>query len=95
MRAGTVQGKVKRIRRITVRVLNGMGGKAGTNEALMEDLIRRDQADPMDASPPPRSGDFDVFPASDYETDGQITIVQDEPLPLDILCVMPRVAVGK
>jgi len=93
--AGTAQGKVKRIARLTVRVLNGMGGKAGTNEALMEELVRRDQSDPMDASPPLRSGDFDVFPASDYETDGQITIVQDEPLPLDILCVMPRVAVGE
>jgi hypothetical protein len=37
---------------------------------MMEDLTRRDQSDPMDASPPRRSGDFDVFPASDYETDG-------------------------
>lgn len=93
--AGTAQGKVKRIARITVRVLNGMGGKVGTTEAVMEDLIRRDQSDPMDASPPLRSGDFDVFPASDYESDGQIIIVQDEPLPLDILAVMPRVAVGE
>ena len=92
---GTAQGKVKRIARLTVRVLNGMGGKAGTDEALMEDLIRRDASDPMDASPPLRSGDFDVFPASDYDGEGQITIVQEEPLALDILAVMPRVIVGE
>jgi len=61
----------------------------------MEDLVRRDQSDPMNASPPLRSGDFDVFLGSDYESDGQITIVQDEPLPLDILCVIPRVTVGE
>jgi hypothetical protein len=35
-----------------------------------------------------------VFPASDYDGDGQMTIVQDEPLALDILAVMPRVTVG-
>jgi len=92
---GTAQGKVKRIARLTVRVLNAIGGKAGTTETQMEDLVRRDQSDPTDASPPLRSGDFDVFPASDYESDGQITIVQDEPLPLDILCIMPRVTVGE
>lgn len=88
---GTAQGKVKRIARLTVRVLNGMGGKAGTDEALMEDLIRRDASDAMDASPPLRSGDFDVFLGSDYDGDGQISIVKDEPLALDILAVMPRV----
>ncbi|MBL9098695.1 MAG: hypothetical protein JNK07_17320, partial [Alphaproteobacteria bacterium] len=92
---GGVQGRVKRIANLTVRVLNGMGGKAGANEAVMEDLIRRDASDPMDASPPLRSGDFDVTLASDYDTDGQVVIVQDEPLPLDVLAVMPRVAVGE
>jgi hypothetical protein len=39
-----------------------MGGNAGTSEAQMEDLIRRDQSDPKDASLPLRSGDFEVFP---------------------------------
>ncbi len=91
---GGVQGRVKRIAKLTVRVLNGMGGKAGTSETVMEDLIRRDASDPMDASPPLRSGDFDVTLASDYDTDGQVVIVQDEPLPLDILAVMPRVVVS-
>jgi hypothetical protein len=97
---GTAQGKVKRIARLTVRVLNGMGGKVGAGgsfagAAVMEDLIRRDAADPMDVSPPLRSGDFDVALAGDYDSDGQITIVQDEPLPPDILAVMPRVTVGE
>jgi len=58
----TAQGKVKRSARLTVRVLNAIGGKAGT-ETLMDDLARRDQSDPMTASPPLRSSDFDVFPA--------------------------------
>jgi hypothetical protein len=38
---------------------------------------------------------IDVTLASDYDSDGQITIMQDEPLPLDILAVMPRVAVAE
>lgn len=49
----------------------------------------------MDASPPLRSGDFDVQVATDYDTGGQFTIVQSEPLPLDILCVMPQVTVSE
>lgn len=92
---GTSQGKPKRIASLTVRVLNSLGAKAGTTESQMDDLIRRDASDPTDASPPLRSGDFDVPLASDYDTDGQVTITQEEPLALDILAVMPRVVVGE
>lgn len=47
------------------------------------------------ASPPLRSCDFDVALASDYDTEGQVTVVQGEPLPLDVLAVMPRIAMGR
>lgn len=92
--ARTAQGKPKRIASLTVRVFNSLDAKAGTTESQMEDLIRRDASDPTDASPPLRSGDFDVALASDYDTEGQVTITQNEPLPLDILAVMPRATVG-
>lgn len=92
---GTAQGKTKRIPRITVRVHNSIGGLIGPgDEVTMEDLVRRDQSDPMDASPPMRSGDFDAYLASDFDVDGRIAIVQAEPMPLDIISIMPLMSVA-
>ncbi|MFM9863670.1 MAG: ubiquitin-activating E1 FCCH domain-containing protein [Micropepsaceae bacterium] len=92
---GTAQGKTKRIPRLTVRVLNAIGGAAGPgDESTLEELVRRDQTDAMDDSPPMRSGDVDVFLASDFDLDGRIAIVQADPMPLDILSIMPQIAVA-
>lgn len=91
---GTAQGKTKRVPRLTVRVHLGIGGLAGPgDEGQMEDLVLRDQADAMDASPPMRSGDFDVFLASDFDVDGRVAFAQSEPLPLDVLSIMPVMSV--
>ena len=91
---GTAQGKTKRIPRVTVRVHNGIGGAVGPgDESALEELVRRDLADPMDASPPMRSGDFDVYLAGDFDVDGRLAIVQAEPLPLDVLAIMPVMSV--
>jgi hypothetical protein len=46
----------------------------------------------MDASPPMRSGDFDVFLASDFDVDGRVAFIQNE-LPLDVLSIMPVMSV--
>jgi hypothetical protein len=90
----TAQGKTKRVSRLTIRVLSALGGLVGPpDESVMEPLVQSGLSDPMDASSPLRSGDFDVHLASDYDTGGQFTIVQSDPLPLDILCVMPQVTV--
>lgn len=91
---GTAQGRTKRVPRLTVRVHNGIGGLAGPgDESRMEELVRRDQADAMDIGPPMRSGDFDVFPASDFDVDGRLAFVQPDPLPLDVLSIMPVISV--
>jgi hypothetical protein len=91
---GTAQGKTKRIPRVTVRVHNSIGGRVGPgDESLMEELIKRDQSDPSDASPPMRSGDIDAYLAGDFDMDGRIAIVQSEAMPLDIVAVMPQMSV--
>jgi hypothetical protein len=41
-----------------------------------------------------RSGDVDVYLASDFDLDGRIAIVQADPMPLDILSLMPLVTVA-
>lgn len=88
-------GKTKRVSRVTVRVYNAIGGKVGPpDESVMEELVRREVGDPMDVSPPMRSGDYDVNLASDYGLDGRVTIIQDEPMPLDVLSVYPHITVS-
>jgi hypothetical protein len=92
---GTYQGQTKRVSRAVVRVYNSMGGKVSdASEAVYENLIHRDMADLMDTSPPLRSGDYDVNLSSDYDTDGRVTVVQTEPLPLDILAVIAGLTIG-
>lgn len=89
------QGSTKRIPRLTVRVHNAIGGTAGPgSEVTMEELVKREANDPMDVSPPMRSGDYDVYIASDFDLDGRVAIVQSAPMPLDILAIMPMVAIA-
>lgn len=92
---GTAQGKTKRIPRVTVRVHNSIGGHIGPgNEVVLEELVRRELNDPNDKSPPMRSGDVDVYLASDFDLDGRLAIVQADPMPLDILSIMPVMAMA-
>ncbi len=92
---GTAQGKTKRIPRLTVRVHNAIGGTAGPgDESTLEELVRREQTDRMDFSPPMRSGDVDVYLASDFDLDGRVAIVQADPMPLDLLSLMPQIALA-
>lgn len=93
---GSSMAKTRRTARLSVLVHNAIGGKAGpSSETIMEELVRRDASDPTDASPPMRSGIFDVFPAGDFDLDGQLAVVQDEPMPLDILAIMPMQSVSE
>jgi hypothetical protein len=93
--AGTIQGATKRVSRVTVRVLNSMGGRVTIpDESVSEPLIRRNADDTTGASPPLRSGDYDVNLSSDYEKTGRLVIIQDDPLPLDVLSVMVGLSVG-
>lgn len=92
----TAQGKMKRIPRITVRVHNSIGGTIGpADESQMDELVRRQLDDPMDASPPLYSGDVDCLLASDFDLAGRIAIVQSQPMPLDILALFPLQSVSE
>lgn len=89
---GTLQGRTKRVSRTIVRVYQSLGGLVTDyDETVRENLIHRDMADPMDTSPPLKSGNYEVNLSSDYDTDGRVTILQEDPLPLDILCVIPGI----
>jgi hypothetical protein len=92
----TAQGKTKRVARTTVRMMNSMGGKCGPyDESFMDALIETIDSDPAVPSSPMFTGDQDVNISTDYDLAGRLAIVQDKPLPLDILSVMPLITVSE
>lgn len=89
---GTSQGKKKRIHRVGIRFLNTLGCKFGRvdSESKLEEVYFRSSSDPMDSSPPLFTGDrVSIFPG-DYDRDGQIEIISDDPTPVTILALMPE-----
>lgn len=89
---GTDQGRPTGTGRTTVRLYNSVGGKLGRGPtpAYFETIVGRKGADAMDRPPPLFTGDREVTLGSSHELDPTITIVQDQPLPLTILGLMPR-----
>jgi hypothetical protein len=92
---GTAQGKTKRAHELWVRLRNSLGGKVGPDRDHLEPIRTRTAADGMTASPPPFTGDVRVPYPGDYETDGRIYVVQDLPLPMTVVALMPRMATNE
>lgn len=87
---GTSQGKTKRISRITLRILNSLGFRAGETEASAVERSFRSTDDPMDSSPDLFTGDIRVDPEFDYETDADYFVMQKRPYPLTVIALMPE-----
>jgi hypothetical protein len=87
---GTSQGKTKRIRDLTLRVLNSVGAKVGPDESNLELIPFRDSSMSMNEAVPLFTGDKDIEFPSGYDSDGFIVVKQDQALPLTILSIFPR-----
>lgn len=91
---GTAQGKIKRISEVVFRLLDTLGGRAGRDGSDLDEIMFRSSADPMDAPPALVTGDTEpVYWPDGYETEGRITIVQDQPLPMTVVGIMPIMTV--
>jgi len=88
---GTSQGKTKRIHKMVYRFINTAGGKYGSSVENLDTLQFREASDPMDQPVPLYSGDKVVSWPDGYTTDGYIMYVNDQPLPVTLLAVMPQV----
>ena len=88
---GTSQGKVKRINKVTVRLRDTLSCKMGSCEDDLEEISFRSDVDAADTPVPLFSGDknVNVFPGG-YDTNGDILIVNDKPLPLTVVAIMPE-----
>lgn len=88
---GTAQGKTKRYHQIVMRLYASLGGKVGPDATNTDYILYRSLSDYMDETPPILTGDTDKFPyPGGYETDGRIWVLADQPLPLTVVAMYPR-----
>jgi hypothetical protein len=87
---GTSQAKTKRIFDITLRIYESIGIEVGPDLNNMERIPFRSSATLMDQAIPVFTGDKEIEFRGNYETDGYVYVRQDQPLPLTILSLYPR-----
>lgn len=88
---GTAQGKTKRITKAVFRFLATLGAKAGPSESVLDTIQFRSPPNPMNVHPPLFTGDQMVEWSGGYDFDGYLVVVQDQPLPLTLVAIMPQV----
>lgn len=98
--AGTSQGKLSRIYRVAVRFIDTLGGFIGvpdpvnlSNDSILDEIDFRVPADDMDAPPPITSGIVDMVLPGNWEYEKRIEIRQEQPLPMTVAAIMPRLHV--
>lgn len=93
---GTSQGKTKRIPFVGVRVHESLGFKIGPSLAKLSRTKTRDSGQPSGSAPPLFTGDIavDGFDGN-WGEDAPLYLVQDDPLPMTVLALMPEVVTNE
>ena len=90
---GTVQGRLKTVAALTVRVEQSRGMFLGPNRNRMREWKQRSN-EPYGTPIALFTGDFEQTLDADWNTNGNVVIQQNDPLPMAVLAIMPDVAVG-
>jgi len=86
---GTAQGKKKRISRVNYRFYRSLGVKHGPSPEKNDIIPFRSSADEMDSPVALFTGDKEVEFPRGWDNDGFVTVIQDQPLPLTLVAIMP------
>ena len=92
---GTSQTKSKRITQVAVRFFNTLGGGIGPDPEHLEPVYYLTSAAPQGRCLPLWTGDKKVKFPKGWNQDGVLTIVQDQPLPMTVLMIVPEVLVNE
>lgn len=87
---GTSQGMTKRTSQIDIRFYNTLGGFFGMDGGVYDEIAFRDATMNMDQAPPLFTGDKQLTFPGDYSLDNRIHIEQDQPLPMTVIGLFPR-----
>jgi hypothetical protein len=91
---GSVSGKRKRIAAVTVRVFDTRGIQVGHDRSSLVSYREIQQGLDDNTLIPLKTGDMRFNMFGNVDTDGSILVVQDQPLPLELLGVIPEVIIG-
>ena len=87
---GTAQGKTKRIHEVVLRLFRTVGVKVGSSETELDRIPFRSSAQAMTAAIPLFTGDKEIEFRGGFDTDGFVVVQQDQPLPLTVIGIFPR-----
>lgn len=87
------QGHMQNIPRALIRFYRSMGGKFGPTFEKLEPIEYRTPQDLMDRAVPLFTGEKTVRFPSEWAHNAQVCVVQDEPLPMTILAILPEIKV--
>jgi hypothetical protein len=87
---GSTRGRTKRINRAEVSLYKSLGGEFSTDGTEWLWVYPRDFDDPMDASPPPFSGDAEVVIAGNYSDESDLYLRQVLPYPLTVRALVVK-----
>ena len=90
----TIQGRRKKLPALTVRVADTRGLWMGMSEATITEYKERDPQIAPGVGTPLITGDLRIIMDPLWDTPGQIWIKAPNPLPANILAVIPEVVVG-
>lgn len=85
---GTTRGRKQKITKLTVSFYETVGGKAGPNLDELKSIPFG-----TGGSPSLYSGDYDQELGGNWGNENNIVIVQDQPLPMTVMALIPRLSV--
>lgn len=91
VQSGTAQYKIKKIFKTILRIYKSLGFKVGPDEDNLDEVTFRIGNDEMDKAIPLYTGDKEIEFEGQYDQKGDLIIVQDYPLPLNILALILEV----
>ncbi len=90
---GTMQGQMKKIAQVTVRVKDARGVQVGLNQGALQEVKQR-SSETLGTAMAAYSGDWAVQVPSEWNRDGRLFVQQMYPLPCTILDLIPEVNPG-
>jgi hypothetical protein len=90
---GTMQGQMKKIAQVTVRVKEARGVQVGLNQGALQEVKQR-SSETLGTAMAAYSGDWAVQVPSEWNRDGRLFVQQMYPLPVTVLDLIPEVNPG-
>lgn len=89
----TLLDKGVQVSSVALLVLDSRGGKVGTKEGALFEMKQRQTSDNY-GSIGPINGLAEVSISDTWENTGRFLIVQDDPLPMNVIAAIPRAQIG-